>query len=311
VNRKTLAIIANLIITLAMGGAELASDQTIKSDTFYRLHRVAVSEQGIFLLDQGRKTVDHYSLAGEYLESMGAEGQGPGEFVEPQNLLITGDTLWVLGHTMRRIVKFVDGQFAGAIQMQSMPISFSRIGTDFIVGHVFTPTFLIKYNHQGQPLDSSRHQGASRKKFKNSPFPIFSALTHMTASRSHFYLTYEYKNAVEKYSPELRLKKSAKIAKRLKEPQVKDGGNNQWYIDGDAIAKDIKYSVGKVYVLWMAQIEQVECEGLSRISIFDENLKAIAEMDLPDCVVGFDVFRGKLYGVCNEPEPRVVVYHLE
>ncbi len=290
---------------------DLTTVGTIENDEFYELRKVAVSKSGIFILDVGNKTVFQYSLNGEYQSTISEPGQGPGEFIEPVSILADKDTLWILGHTLMRIGTFVKGQFEQSIQMDKMPVSFCIIANQFVVGEIFSSRFLARYSTTGTLLDSASFQGAAKKKFNGAPFPLFSALTHMTSSDSHIYLTYEYKNAVEKYDPNLKLIKSKKISRKIKEPQVKEGLDNSWYIDGDAIAKDIQYDHNRVYVLWLQQKLQVDCEGLSRISVFDEDLKHLYDLDLPDCVIGFDVFDGRLYGLCNEPIPRVVIYALD
>ena len=282
----------------------------INNDEFYKLKKIAVSDVGIFVLDGGNQIVFQYSLDGEYLHTISGPGQGPGEFIEPEDIIVNKDTLWILGHTLMRVGQFIDAEFIGLFQMEKMPISFCRIANHFIVGQVFSITFLSKYNSLGILQDSTSFQGAARKKFGKSPFPLFSTLTHMSSSDTYMYLTYEYKNAIEKYDQNLKLLKSKKIAKKIKEPKVKDGGNSHWYIEGDALAKDIQYFNKKVYVLWMSQIAQVECEGLSQLSIFDENLKFIENVTIPDCVVGFDIYNGNLFGVCNEPYPKIVIYEI-
>lgn len=44
-------------------------------------------EKNLYLLDNGNKQIHVFSLAGEYLRSMGGEGRGPGEFLRPINTL--------------------------------------------------------------------------------------------------------------------------------------------------------------------------------------------------------------------------------
>ena len=290
---------------------ELKLIYIIGNDQFYQLRKVAVNKTGIYLLDSGSQTVFHYSINGDLISRVSNPGQGPGEFIEPVDIDVTGDTLWILGHTLMRIGEFVSGDFVRSFQMEKMPISFTRINNRFIVGQIFSSSFLSIFSSNGILLDSALLQGAAKRKINGSPFPVFSTLIHMTSSNSHIYITYEYKNAVEKYSPDLRLLKSRKISKKLKEPRVQDGGNNQWFIDGNAIAKDIQYSNGRIYVLWMKQELTVDCEGLSQISVFDEKLRHEMDIVLPDCILGFDIYDGKLYGVCEEPHPKVMVYEIE
>ncbi len=283
----------------------------IVSDDFYKLTKIIVVPKSIYLLDVGNTKIYQFTNFLKLFNVIGSYGLGPGEFVEPNDILVNGDTLWVLDHSSMRINTFINGDFVSFTQLEIMPISFDKIGNRFSVGHVFSSVFMANYSMDGSHIDSVSFQGASKLYFKGSPFPIFSALTHMASSEKYIYLTYEYKNAVEKYNSNLQLIKSTFISEYIEEPEVRDGGGNQFYIDGMAIAKDIQFYQNKVYVLWMAQNEQIECEGLSQLSVFDSDLNHEQDITLPDCIVGFDIHDGKLYGVCEEPEPQVVIYNFD
>jgi hypothetical protein len=55
---------------------------------------------------------------GVFLGSVGAEGEGPGEFSRPAEMGFVGDTLWVLDTGARRISYFFEGEF---VRVQAFP----------------------------------------------------------------------------------------------------------------------------------------------------------------------------------------------
>ncbi len=55
---------------------------------------------------------------GVFLGSIGAEGEGPGEFSRPAEIGFVGDTLWVLDTGARRISYFFEGEF---LRVESFP----------------------------------------------------------------------------------------------------------------------------------------------------------------------------------------------
>lgn len=309
--RNKLIIFLCFSLNIYLPGMGFQLIKTIENDEFYKLREVAVSQNGIYILDVGNKTVFHYSTDFNHIQTISNAGQGPGEFIEPNDIIVEKDTLWILGHTLMKVGKFVDGKLFDSFQMERMPFSFTKVKKQFIVSQVFSSSFLSSYSVGGQLIDLTKAQGVAKKKLFGSSFNLFSALTHLSSSKDNIYLTYEYKNAIEKYDMNMEFVKSKNISEKIKEPIVKKGNNNSWYIDGNAIAKDIEYFQKKVYVLWMSQKEQVECEGLSQLSVFTENLKFIETVTIPDCVVGIDIYDNKLYGVCNEPYPMVVIYEIE
>lgn len=292
-------------------GMDLHLIKSIENNEFYKLSKIDVSSDGIYILDVGNQSVFHYSHDYKYNQIISRAGQGPGEFIEPNDIIAEKDTLWILGHTLMKVGKFVDGKLFDSFQMERMPFSFTKVKKQFIVSQVFSSSFLSSYNSSGQLIDSTKAQGAAKKKLYGASLNVFSSLVHLTSSDENVFLTYEYKNAVEKYDLNMKLEKSKKIFKKIKEPKVKKGNENSWHIDGNAIAKDIEYFQNKVYVLWMSQEEQVDCEGLSQLSVFTENLKNIETITIPHCVEGVDIYDNKLYGVCNEPYPMVVIYEIE
>ncbi len=68
---------------------ELEEDLILGSDkdentTFYRIWDIQADDQGnIFVLDSGAHRIQKYDRTGKYLQTIGRQGQGPGEFERP------------------------------------------------------------------------------------------------------------------------------------------------------------------------------------------------------------------------------------
>ena len=57
--------------------------------SFYRIGGIAVDSQGnIFVVDSGNQRIQKYDKDGNYLQTIGRKGQGPGEFMRPFNILL-------------------------------------------------------------------------------------------------------------------------------------------------------------------------------------------------------------------------------
>ena len=66
---------------------------------FYRVWDIAVNDQGdIYVLDSGKYRIQKYDKDGHYLQSIGRQGQGPGEFERPAGLYLDQKgNIYVLG----------------------------------------------------------------------------------------------------------------------------------------------------------------------------------------------------------------------
>ncbi len=57
--------------------------------SFYRIGGMAVDSQGnIYVVDSGNQRIQKYDKDGNYLQTIGRKGQGPGEFMRPFNILL-------------------------------------------------------------------------------------------------------------------------------------------------------------------------------------------------------------------------------
>lgn len=57
---------------------------------------------------------------GDFLGSLGSEGDGPGEFNRPTGIGFVGDTLWVLDPAAQRVTFFYKGEFVGTLPVPQL-----------------------------------------------------------------------------------------------------------------------------------------------------------------------------------------------
>ncbi len=94
---------------------ELVEDLVIGGDSgdpnmaFYRPIAVVAADNGnIFVVESGARRVQMFSPEGEFLKTLGKEGQGPGEFQRPMQATIAGDRLVVFDGLGRRLSIWTD-----------------------------------------------------------------------------------------------------------------------------------------------------------------------------------------------------------
>jgi hypothetical protein len=106
---------------------ELEEDLSIGNEEdenyiFYRLGGIAVdSEKNIFVLDGGECRVQKFDREGNYLQTIGRKGQGPGEFEQPLGLFLDSDEMIYVRDTLRRNIHIFgkDGRFKETIKPQN------------------------------------------------------------------------------------------------------------------------------------------------------------------------------------------------
>ena len=87
----------------------IGGDPDDPNTAFYRPSAVVAAENGnIFVVERGGKRVQMFAPDGEFLETLGKEGQGPGEFQQPTEATIAGEHLVVLDMGGRRLSVWTD-----------------------------------------------------------------------------------------------------------------------------------------------------------------------------------------------------------
>lgn len=92
-------------------------DELIEKEIFlWSPKKMRVNEAGqVFIIDQKWRHIFQFDKKGNYLRTLGRSGQGPGEFMNPFSLCVTGSHLVVMDNSNLNI-QFFDfkGQFIGS-----------------------------------------------------------------------------------------------------------------------------------------------------------------------------------------------------
>ena len=109
---------------------------------FYRVRGVAVDGQGnIYASDMSNCRIQKFDKNGRYLMTIGRQGQGPGEFEQPTNMLVNDKTGNVFVKDRRRIEIFDrDGNYANSILPMNYPFDIYIDAEDNIYGKLSSMT---------------------------------------------------------------------------------------------------------------------------------------------------------------------------
>lgn len=313
-NQFRLFLFYLLMILSVSFGKTITKIDEINNDDFYKLKKIVVNETGIYILDAGNVEVFHYSSPHQLKSRFMRAGQGPGESIEPQGLIADRDTIYVLGHTLRRIIKFVNAQEDKQLKLNhNLPAAFTKLTNKFIVNFVMDDIFLSVYDINGKELSSICPIGAAKEKLKDSPTNLFSCISHLSSDDHFLYITYLYKNRIEKYDLNFNLIESKEINEKLQEPYVtqnRAGQFQNYFINGNEISKNLQHYKGKLYLLWQNQPATADCKNLNILSIYDTNLQHFQDFYFNECVSDFYIYNELIYCVSNEPVPKVLIYEL-
>jgi hypothetical protein len=83
---------------------------------FYQINRIAVSNNGdIYALDIRNKHVKVFNKYGEYINTIGKGGDGPGEFIRPRNVVCSTQEKLAVGGMLRISFFSLGGEFLNSI----------------------------------------------------------------------------------------------------------------------------------------------------------------------------------------------------
>lgn len=141
--------------------------ETAGGYTFNRVNSILVARNGsVVVADVGNVEIRVFSADGKFLNRIGAEGRGPGEYERIGSLGLLGDTVWVIDSRLRRTTLFrISGEFQQVIQSDrsrpgtALPNALVAKGRVLGVGnstdHGREPHFpLLLMNRSGRVLDT-------------------------------------------------------------------------------------------------------------------------------------------------------------
>jgi len=172
------------------------------------------SEGNIYVVDSGNNRIQKYDSEGNYVTTIGKEGQGPGELLQPSSIIIDNENnLQVINLRNFRIEKFTrDGEFLKSYPMKRMFAIFRLLGTDKMVAPVINmqglqtipgsdtkPSLVSILNYENEVLSSF----GSVKEFDN---PMLTMMVNTGSiavdEENNIFLAYAAENVIEKYNSE-------------------------------------------------------------------------------------------------------------
>ena len=104
---------------------------------FYQVRNIDVDDQGnIYVLEGGNCRLQKFDLTGQYLQTIGKKGQGPGEFESPSRLFLDKENnIYISERRKRKIHMFNSkGEFVKSILLSNTTTSFSIAPDENIFG---------------------------------------------------------------------------------------------------------------------------------------------------------------------------------
>lgn len=162
---------------------------------------VALNDQGqIYVLDRGAMVIHKYSLEKKFLKTIGRMGQGPGEFFQPQTLIVSGSYLWVSDYGNGRIQIFKDDKYLKTLRVEKTRAPKNLVTIDNKV-YVTGPSIDQHYG----PLSVFSHNGdyqnelpwfPNRNKSRGKTAPLWNRITVEPFGEKKLLIGYLFDNAI-------------------------------------------------------------------------------------------------------------------
>jgi hypothetical protein len=181
---------------------------------------IAKDDQGnIYILDAGNHRIQKFDADGNYIKTIGNRGQGPGEFYLPLSLDIDSRGYLYVSDPQNQRVQILkpDGTDYKTISFHETPAGTIRLSTsgDMVMGKggiIFAfgpgggsqgPEKLMKIlDSEGNILNEFGEPATYKDSFVNRTGNIFRFAIDKDDS---VYVSFEYQNRIEKYSPQGKL----------------------------------------------------------------------------------------------------------
>jgi len=93
---------------------------------FYRVRKIDVDDQGnIYVLEGGNCRLQKFDLTGQYLQTIGKKGQGPGEFESPSRLFLDEENNIYVSEYRKIHIFNSKGEFVNSILLSNFTTDFS------------------------------------------------------------------------------------------------------------------------------------------------------------------------------------------
>jgi len=283
---------------------------------FYKIADIQVDKDGnIYVVDFGNNRIQQFDFKGNYLQTIGREGEGPGEFVGPLRILFDKKTGNIYIRDGLSSIKIFDkhGNYLRAIRLEYTPMDFELneggniLGILRIISRIQSHSVFVKLNSEGN----------IEKKI--AKYPLYSSSGKIGNARFGISHGHEYNSFMTKiddqtfiygYSKEYELNvvdKEGNLLYKIKkdEPKRKFPSEEKHRIEREAMANGFPIQAVKVkYPPFIPFIYAIYTDSAERIYI-QRNLGKRTGQGPKE----FDIFSKDGYCLYNTtfPYPAVLI----
>jgi sugar lactone lactonase YvrE len=215
---------------------------------FYMPTDIVLDEEGnVYVLDTGNHRIQKFDPQGKYLASFGRRGQGPGEFQYPQSLDIDAEGFMYVSDSGNQKIQILkpDGALEKEIKKTDQAPGIVRVRSDRMIMGQGASVYSFGMNRMEEDSELPKlikllDRDAEVKKEFGEQKDYKDMLVNRIGNRYHFavdnesniYVSFDYQNRIEKYSPEGKLlwKADRKLNYDVSTPKAKgnitrSGGN--------------------------------------------------------------------------------------
>jgi len=185
---------------------------------FYMPTDIALDEEGnAYVLDSGNHRIQKFDPQGNYLASFGRRGQGPGEFQYPQSLDIDTQGLMYVSDSGNQKIQILkpDGALEKEIKKTDEAPGIVRVRTDRMIMGQGASVYSFGMNRMEEDpelpklikildMDAEvQKEFGEQKDYKDMLINRVGNRYHFAVDKeSNVYVSFDYQNRIEKYSPE-------------------------------------------------------------------------------------------------------------
>jgi len=108
---------------------------------FYRPRKIDTDDQGnIYILERGNYRIQKFDLNGQYLQTIGQKGQGPGEFERPYSFFLAKNNNIYVSEGRKIQIFNSEGEFVRSIPVSNLTTNFSVTPDEYIFAVVLITT---------------------------------------------------------------------------------------------------------------------------------------------------------------------------
>ncbi len=179
---------------------------------FYRAYGMDVDSEGnIYVMDTGNFRVQKFDSSGEYLQTIGKKGQGPGEFDRMQSFYIDEENNLYVSSGMKIQLFDEHGEFVKSIPLTSQISDFWISPDDFIycLAYSFTggesERKVLKLNMEGKEIEEINRFGGMKIVTRKSGGQTAAFILSHSYNHSMHLVPFQYRGLIYAYSDEYSL----------------------------------------------------------------------------------------------------------